>query len=61
MEPVTTAPEFGCDCAVCQWVRRREAAALGYRFSGTVAAEEDLSANYERYLSGDLVSRDAKE
>jgi hypothetical protein len=43
------APLDGCPCAVCVWANDR------------VARDADIALNYERYLAGDLVSRDVRE
>lgn len=43
------APLAGCECAVCEWANRR--------IEREQRLDEDLAANYERYLAGDLVSR----
>lgn len=42
-------PKPGCDCAVCAWANRRIARER--------ALDEDLEANYQRYLAGELVSK----
>lgn len=52
LSPVTDgrpAPQPGCDCEVCRFLRRRQ------------RIDADLEANYQRYLAGDLVSRDEVE
>lgn len=52
---MTTAPHNapvpapGCECAVCEWANRR--------IEREQRLDEDLAANYTRYLAGDLVSR----
>lgn len=49
-DPKDHAPLEGCHCNVCNWANRR------------IEREEreflDLFANYQRYLAGELVSRD---
>lgn len=48
-----TAPRRGCDCAVCQW--------LNARIEREHRLSADLEANYQRYLAGELVSKDDRE
>lgn len=48
-----SAPRPGCDCDVCVWANRR--AEREQRLA------EDLASNYEKYLNGDLVSKDGRE
>lgn len=47
------APQPRCDCAVCSFFNDRVEARR--------RQDEDLEANYQRYLAGELVSKDAKE
>ena len=50
------APDESCDCVLCRTMRRRLNRSLGYRLSnGSLAEENDLAANYQRYLDGTLV------
>jgi hypothetical protein len=48
-----SAPRPGCNCDVCNWTNRL--------IEAQRRLDEDLAANYERYLAGDLVSRDGRE
>jgi len=48
-----SAPRPGCICEVCIWDNRK--------LAEQARLEADLTANYERYLNGDLVSRSGKE
>lgn len=48
-----TAPRPGCICAVCLWANRR--------IQREAWAEEDLRLNYEKYLAGELVSKDDRD
>lgn len=38
-----------CECALCRWARLSS------------DAQQDLEDNYQKYLEGDLVSKDDKE
>lgn len=44
-----SAPQPGCECAVCQWANR------------LLARDQDLADNYRRYEAGELVSKDEKD
>ncbi len=44
-----TAPRPGCNCPVCRWANDKR------------QKDEDLAANYEKYLAGELVSKDSRE
>lgn len=46
-------PTQDCNCDLCQWANRRIARQR--------QLDADLYANYERYLDGELVSRDEDE
>lgn len=48
-----TAPRKGCPCTVCTWANTK--------LDAQRALDADLAANYERYLAGDLVSREERE
>jgi hypothetical protein len=48
-----TAPRPGCTCDVCNWANRR--------MDRERRLADDLEANYRRFTSGELVSRDGKE
>lgn len=48
-----TAPRKGCTCDVCKWANAR--------IERQRAQDADLEANYQRYLAGELVSRDGRE
>jgi hypothetical protein len=47
------APLDGCNCPVCDWANRR--------LEAQRRLDEDLAANYAKYLAGELVSRDGRE
>lgn len=47
------APIFGCPCDICDWANRR--------IEAERRLDEDLAANYRKYLAGELVSRDGRE
>lgn len=48
-----TAPKPNCRCTVCKWANDR--------IEADRRLDEDLTANYERYLAGELVSKDGRE
>lgn len=48
-----TAPRRGCTCDVCKWANAR--------IERQRQQDEDLEANYQRYLDGELVSRAERE
>lgn len=48
-----TAPRPGCACDVCQWANAR--------IERERRLDDDLAANYDRYLAGELVSKDGRE
>lgn len=48
-----TAPRPGCNCDVCQWANAR--------IERERRLDDDLAANYDRYLAGELVSKDGRE
>jgi len=48
-----SAPRLGCNCDVCAWANRI--------LEAQRRLDDDLAANYAAYLSGALVSRDARE
>jgi len=48
-----TAPRRGCNCDVCKWARAR--------IDREQRLADDLEQNYQRYLAGELVSRDERE
>lgn len=47
------APIPGCDCDVCVWANRR--------IERERRLDEDLEANYKKYLAGELVSRASQD
>jgi hypothetical protein len=47
------APVDGCPCAVCVWANQR--------IERERRLDEDLASNYDKYLAGELVSKDARE
>jgi hypothetical protein len=48
-----TAPRPGCNCEVCKWCRAR--------IEQDRRLDADLASNYQKYLDGDLVSKDGRE
>ena len=54
MEPdLRPAPLDGCVCDVCHWARNR--------IERERRLDADLEANYQKYLDGDLVSKDGRD
>lgn len=53
MNDTQRAPLAGCGCTVCVWANRR--------LDRDRRLDEDLDANYARYLAGELVSSETKE
>lgn len=48
-----SAPRSGCNCAVCIWANNI--------IEWNRRLDEDLDANYQKYLNAALVSRDSRE
>jgi len=55
-----SAPRPGCNCDVCAWANRILEAQRRI-LEAQRRQDDDLAANYAAYLSGALVSRDARE
>ena len=55
-----SAPQPGCDCAACDWARRRadgQTPSYIRRATAMPGLDADLAENYARYEAGELVSR----
>lgn len=46
-------PSPDCQCKPCQWANAR--------IEADRRLDEDLEANYQRYLAGELVAKDGRE
>jgi hypothetical protein len=56
-----STPKADCDCLACRSMRRAADRRLGYRTDGSLELDADLETNYQRYLGGELVSRDDRD